>query len=172
MSRYRKRIARITHAHTHTTHKPVQHGHYCFTSVNNIVTVIPLTYTHVQVILLTKVYPWTFFTSRTLIVFISFWHHLFSVRDERLESFLSESHFCWQSTTLVHIFVVQRSYQTQISLSTSVQEQSPEHATPSNRQKYRSQNSSGLDVNNEEKWFQKYSNHHCSFFFYISWTNI
>lgn len=104
MSRYRKRIARITHAHTHTTHKPVQHGHYCFTSVNNIVTVIPLTYTHVQVILLTKVYPWTFFTSRTLIVFISFWHHLFSVRDERLESFLSESHFCWQSTTLVHIY--------------------------------------------------------------------
>lgn len=50
----------------------------------------------------------------------------------------------------IYIFVVQRSYQTQISLSTSVQEQSPEHATPSNRQKYRSQNSSGLDVNNEE----------------------
>lgn len=65
----------------------------------------------------------------------------------------------------IYIFVVQRSYQTQISLSTSVQEQSPEHATPSNRQKYRSQNSSGLDVNNEEKLFQKYSNHHCSFFF-------
>lgn len=61
----------------------------------------------------------------------------------------------------IYIFVVQRSYQTQLSLSTSVPEQSPEHATPSNRQKYRSQNSSGLDVNNEEKGFHKYSNHHC-----------
>lgn len=35
----------------------------------------------------------------------------------------------------VYIFVVQRSDQTQLSLSTSVQEQSSEHATPSNRQK-------------------------------------
>lgn len=135
MSRYRKRIARITHAHTHTTHKPVQHGHHCFTSVNN-----------------SHRYPTYLYTCTSYPTNEGFSLNFLHQQDVKSFSFHSDTTyfqsemkdlkaFCQSLTSaddlrhwFIYIFVVQRSYQTQLSLSTSVPEQSPEHATPSNRQ--------------------------------------